>query len=285
VRLSNLFYNSLHRFKDKDHKNRALEVQVLIEAAFKITREQFWIGKNQTISAGVELRTFYRYVNRRLKGEPIAYILGKKEFYGETFYVNQNVLIPRPETEILVEQAIQLANDLPGGPLEILDIGAGSGNISILLARHTGANVTAVDTSEKALYVLKKNLRFHRMADRVRVVRADLFPPSCGEGCFDMIVSNPPYVPEGEWQKLESSVRDYEPEIALVGGEDGLEVIRPIVEKAPGFLKPRGKLLMEIGYNLYEPVKQIFTGSGFSSFQFIKDYNQVYRVVIAHLDR
>lgn len=283
MRLSNLFYNSLNRFDDKDHKNRALEVQVLIEAAFKITREQFWIRKNQAISAGVELRTFHRYLDRRLKGEPIAYILGKKEFYGETFYVNENVLIPRPETEILVENAIQLANDLPGVPLEILDIGAGSGNISILLATHTRANVTAVDTSEKALYVLRKNLRFHRLADRVRVVRGDLFPPSCGEGCFDMIVSNPPYVPEGEWQRLEPSVRDYEPKIALAGGEDGMELIRPIVEKAPQFLKPRGKLLMEIGYNLYEPVKQIFTGSGFASFQFIKDYNQVYRIVIAHL--
>jgi release factor glutamine methyltransferase len=285
VHLSNLFYNSLNRFNDKDHKNRALEVQILIEAAFKITREQFWIRKNQAISAGVELRTFYRYLNRRLKGEPIAYILGKKEFYGETFYVNHNVLIPRPETEILVENAIQLANDLPGVPLEILDIGAGSGNISILLAKHTRARVTAVETSEKALYVLKKNLRFHSAADRVRVVRADLFPPSCRQGCFDMIVSNPPYVPEGEWQKLESSVRDYEPRIALVGGEDGMEVIRPIVEKASQFLKPRGKLLMEIGYKLYEPVKQIFTRSGFSSFQFIKDYNQVYRIVIAHLEQ
>lgn len=285
MRLSNLFYNSLNRFNDKDHKNRALEVQILIEAAFKITREQFWIRKNQTISAGVELRTFYRYLNRRLKGEPIAYILGKKEFYGETFYVNRNVLIPRPETEILVENAIQLAKDLPGEPLEILDIGAGSGNISILLATHTRANVTAVETSEKALYVLKKNIRFHRAAERVQAVRADLVPPFCGEGCFDMIVSNPPYVPEGEWQKLEPSVREYEPKIALVGGEDGLEVIRPIVEKTPQFLKPRGKLLMEIGYNLYEPVKQIFAGSGFSSFQFIKDYNQVYRIVIAHLEQ
>lgn len=285
MRLSNLFYNSLNRFKDKNHKNRALEVQILIEAAFKITREQFWIRKNETISAGVELRTFYRYLNRRLKGEPIAYILGKKEFYGETFYVNQNVLIPRPETEILVEKAIRLANDLPGEPLKILDIGAGSGNISILLAKHTPANVTAVDTSEKALYVLRKNLQFHRLADRVQAVRADLFPPFYREGCFDMIVSNPPYVPEGEWQKLEPSVRDFEPKIALVGGEDGLEVIRPVVEKAPQFLKPRGKLLMEIGYNLYEPVEQIFARSGFSSFQFIKDYNQVYRVVIAHLEQ
>ncbi|NIM78913.1 MAG: peptide chain release factor N(5)-glutamine methyltransferase [Candidatus Aminicenantes bacterium] len=280
-----MFYNSLNRFKDNDHKNRALEVQILIEAAFKITREQFWIRKNETISAGVELRTFYRYLNRRLKGEPIAYILGKKEFFGETFYVNQNVLIPRPETEILVEKAIQLSNDLPGEPLGILDIGAGSGNISILLAKHFYTNVTAVETSEKALYVLKKNLRFHRVADRVQAVRADLFPPSYREGCFDMIVSNPPYVPEGEWQKLEPSVRDYEPKIALVGGEDGLEVIRPIVEKAPQFLKPQGKLLLEIGYNLYEPVKQIFARSGFSSFQFIKDYNQIYRVVIAHLEQ
>ncbi len=283
MRLSNLFYNSLNRFKDKDHKNRALEVQILIETAFKITREQFWMRKNRAISAGAELRTFYRYLNRRLRGEPIAYILGKKEFYGETFYVNRNVLIPRPETEILVEEAIRLANDLPGEPLEILEIGAGSGNIAILLAKRANAAITAVDTSEKAIYVFKKNLRFHGLADRVRVVRADLFPRFRGEGRFDLIVSNPPYVPEGEWQKLEPSVRDYEPEIALKGGEDGLKIIRLIVEKAPGFLKPGGKLLMEIGYNLYKPVKQIFTGSGFSSFQFIKDYNRVHRVVVAHL--
>jgi release factor glutamine methyltransferase len=285
VRLGNLFYNSLNRFEDKTHKNRALEIQVLIEAAFKLSREQFWIKKNDRISEGVELRTFYRYLNRRLKGEPIAYILGEKEFYDETFYINQNVMIPRPETEILVEKAIQLAAQWPGKPPEILDIGTGSGNISVILAKHTRAKITAVDIDEKALYVLKKNIQIHQVKGRIQPVQEDLFPPPFRGEYFDMIVTNPPYVPEGEWQKLDPSVRDYEPKLALKGGEDGLDIIRRIVEGAWYHLKPGGKLLVEIGYDLYEPVKHIFERAGFSSFEFIKDYNRVYRVVIAHQGR
>ncbi len=266
---SDLYANSLIVFANQ---NKTLEIQVLIEAVFHFSRAEFWMRKNEPINDMAALRTFYRYRNRLLKNEPIAYILKKKEFYGETFSVNKNVLIPRPETEILVEKALELIEK----PVEILDIGAGSGIISILLAKRTGAEVTAVERSEEAFYVLKKNIGLHGAGDRVVPVRADLFP--LPGGLFDMIVSNPPYIPEGEWRELEATVRDYEPKIALVAGEDGIGVIRRIVEGASRYLKPGGRLLMEIGYNQMQRVQGLLEKAGFRDIAFYEDYSHIPRV-------
>lgn len=248
-----------------------------MEKAFNITREQFWIKKNEEITDKVGLRKFYRYRKRLLQDEPIAYILKKKEFYSEIFYINKSVLIPRPETEILVEHAVGLTKE----PANILDIGAGSGNISILLAKHTGSTVTAVEKSRKAFFVLKKNIALHKLTGKVIPILGDLFPAAGVK--YDMIVSNPPYAAEEEWSLLAANVREYEPEEAVVAGKDGLLIIRRIVEGADYFLKTGGILMMEIGYNQEEPVKNIFKASKFSDIEFIKDYSGIPRVVIARL--
>lgn len=271
MRYSNLFTNSLKLFQNED---KTLEIQMLMEAAFKFTREEFWAKKNETINNDAALRKFYRHRNRLLDNEPIAHILKKKEFYGETFYINKNVLIPRPETEILVEKAIQLL-DKPG---KVLDVGAGSGIIAILLAKHTGSVVTAVEKSERAIYILKKNIALHRVGDKVIPICDDLFPPEPER--FDMIVSNPPYVPEAEWRELDPVVRDYEPKEALAAGEDGLAIIRRIVKQAGDYLKPGGNLLMEIGYNQKKPVEILLKKAGFSNIDFYNDYNHIPRVVV-----
>ncbi|MCP5105362.1 MAG: peptide chain release factor N(5)-glutamine methyltransferase, partial [bacterium] len=226
---SNLFSNSLALFKAGD---KAFDIQLLMEAAFKLTREQFWIKKDETITDDSALRTFYRHRSRLLQNEPVAYILKEKEFYGEVFYVNRNVLIPRPETEILVERAGSFAQDAS----DILDIGAGSGIISIMLAKQWGAVVTAIENSKEAVYVLKKNIALHGVGERVIIECADLFPPLGRR--FDMIVSNPPYIPEGEWRGLDPWVRDYEPKAALAAGYDGLDIIRRIIKDAGSYLKP-----------------------------------------------
>jgi release factor glutamine methyltransferase len=276
MRFSNLFSNSLKKFQNED---KALDIQLLMEAAFKFTREESWIKKNETINDNTALRKFYRYRHRLINNEPIAYILKKKEFYGETFYINKNVLVPRPETEILVEKAIELI-DKPG---EVLDIGTGSGIIAILLAKRTGSKVTAVEKSEKALYILKKNIALHGVGDKVIPICADLFPPEPKR--FDMIVSNPPYIPEAEWRELDPMVRDYEPKEALAAGGDGLAIIRRIVKQAGDYLKPGGKLLMEIGYNQKQQVEILLKEAGFSDINFYNDYNHIPRVVSGKLKK
>lgn len=270
---SELFSNSLRKFKDKD---KSLDLQILIEFAFNLTREQFWTKKNEEITDHTGLRKFYRYRKRLLQDEPIAYILKQKEFYGEIFFINKNVLVPRPETEILVEHAIEGINKKPAN---ILDIGSGSGVIAILLAKLTGSTVTAIEKSRRALYVLKKNIALHGVAEKVIPVYGDLFPAAANG--FDMIVSNPPYGSEAEWQELAPNVKDHEPKEAVVAGEDGLVVIRRIVDGAECFLKPGGKLLMEIGYQQEASVRKILAASKFTQVEFFKDYNGIPRVVFA----
>jgi release factor glutamine methyltransferase len=277
VLYSELFSKSLKKINDKD---KSLELQLLLEFAFNLTREQSWIKKNEKITDNIGLRKFYRYRKRLLQNEPIAYILKQKEFYGETFYVNKNVLIPRPETEILVEHAIENINKKPAN---ILDIGSGSGIIAILLAKLTGSTVTAVEKSRKAFYVLKKNIALHGVTEKVVPVYGDLFPAAANG--FDMIVSNPPYVSEAEWQELTPGVKDHEPKEALVAGEDGLLIIRRIVDGADYFLKPGGKLLMEIGYKQAASVRKILEASQFSQVEFFNDYSKIPRVVLAQLPK
>ena len=223
------------------------------------------------------LRRFYRYRARRLKREPIAYILKKKEFYGRTFRVNPNVLIPRAETEILVEEAVRRINS----PVEILDIGAGSGIISIILAIETNSTITAVEKSRSAMYVLKRNISSHKVKDRVIPLRANLFPPL--QKRYDMIVSNPPYVPENEWEQLEPGVKDYEPKMALAAGEDGLLYIREIIRRAGEFLKPGGTLALEFGYGQDEKVRTLLEDAGFHDIEIIDDYSHIPRVAAAKL--
>jgi release factor glutamine methyltransferase len=273
VLYSELFSKSLKKFKDKD---KSLDLQILLEFAFNLTREQSWIKKNEKITDNVGLKKFYRYRKRLLQNEPIAYILKQKEFYGETFYINKNVLIPRPETEILVEHAIENINKKPAN---ILDIGSGSGIIAILLAKLTGSTVTAVEKSRKAFYVLKKNIALHGVTGKVIPVYGDLFPAAANG--FDMIVSNPPYVSEAEWQELAPGVKNHEPKEALEADEDGLLIIRRIIDGADYFLKPGGKLLMEIGYNQEASVRKILEASQFSRVEFFNDYSSIPRVVLA----
>lgn len=272
MRYADLLSNSIAKFPDKD---KALDVQILLETAFNLTRTQFWIKKDDPITDRTALRRFYRYRSRLLNNEPVAYILKEKEFYGRTFYVDKRVLVPRPETERLVETAIHY---LPT-PGRILDIGAGSGVIGIMLALETGSSVTAVDISTRALAVVKKNITRHHVEDRVFPMRADLFPPHSEP--FDMIVSNPPYIPEQEWRELDATVRDHEPKKALASGDDGLTAIRGIVSGAKDHLKPGGRLIMEMGYNQSERVRKLLETAGFTDIEIIDDYGGIPRIAAA----
>lgn len=270
-------YSDLYLSTLKQLENTAshLEVQLIMESAFNMTRAEFWIKKNAPVTDSSALRKFYRLRKRLLMHEPVAYILREKEFYSFPFYVKPGVLIPRPETELLVDRVKELATE----QCAILDIGAGSGNISVTLARETPSIVTAAEIDPVAITVLRKNIRNGGVPDKVTILRTDLFPPK--PESFDIIVSNPPYLTDAEWEDLPPHIKNYEPRNALTSGPTGLEILSRIIRTAPDFLKKDGYLLLEIGYNQCESVTGILRENGFSGIQVTSDLNNIPRVVQA----
>ncbi|MGE0479034.1 MAG: peptide chain release factor N(5)-glutamine methyltransferase [Phycisphaerae bacterium] len=222
--------------------------EILLAHAMGCERIQLHARWDTTPESGAVDR-FRELVKRAADGAPIAYLTGAKEFFSLTFEVTPDVLIPRPETEILVERVIHLARRPDAGLQRVLDLGTGSGCIAIALARHLpGVAVCASDVSAAALAVAKRNAERHQLADRIEFRAGDLFA-AWDEQRFDVIVSNPPYVATTAAGSLPRHVRDYEPTGALFAGEDGLAVIRRIVADAPQRLNAGGWLLLEIAYD------------------------------------
>jgi release factor glutamine methyltransferase len=218
-------------------------------------------------------------LDRRFQGEPIQYITGEAEFFGIPFRVTPDVLIPRPETEHLVEQAIAFARDFQHP--RIVDIGAGSGAIAITLAYHLPqARITSVDISEKALAIAKENAAHNQVTDRIRFLHGDLLTPVERER-FDLVVSNPPYVPEVDRDTLSVEVRDYEPSLALFAGTDGLDIYRRLIPAAHEVLLSGGSLLMEIGYGQSDAIRALLAESDFGQIRFVFDLQGIPRVVCA----
>lgn len=213
-------------------------------------------------------------ITRRAHHEPVQHILGKQEFYGRDFIVNRLVLIPRPETEHVVESALAIRPE----PKSILDIGTGSGILAITLALELpNATVTATDISTAALAVAQKNAQQLGAEERVGFVISDLFA-ALGDERFDCIVSNPPYVATSE--VLEPQVREYEPATALYAGEDGLAIYRRLIPEAAGHLAPGGHLLLEIGHGQRDALEQMLAQSGFEDVRFVNDLQGIPRVAI-----
>jgi release factor glutamine methyltransferase len=223
--------------------------------------------------------TFCDLIGRRLAGEPIQYITGEAEFYGLPFHVNREVLIPRPETEHLVEKAIALAAEFVRP--RIVDVGTGSGAIAVALAHALPfAEITASDISADALAVAKANAARNIVADRVRFLEGDLLEPVAGEH-FDIVVSNPPYVPESDRATLDVEVRDYEPAHALFAGADGLAIYRRLIPAAFRALVPGGFVALEIGYGQQEAVHALLANESFAGIKFAADLQGIPRVAVA----
>lgn len=215
-------------------------------------------------------------VRRRLSGEPIQYVTGETEFYGLPFRVTPDVLIPRPETEHLVEQAIELAREFQQP--RIVDVGAGSGAIAVALARHLpDARITTIDVSEKALAIARENAARNAVSERVRFLAGDLLEPVDGEQ-FDLVVSNPPYVPDGDRESLSVEIREHEPGLALFAGADGLDVYRRLIPATYAALAPGGHVLFEIGYGQADGVRTLLAASGFEEIHFVSDLQGIPRV-------
>lgn len=226
------------------------------------------------------------FTSRAAEGEPLAYILQEWDFYGMTLHVNRDVLIPRDDTCAVTELAITKAVYLEQDP-RILDLCTGSGCIGLAIARKvTDARVTLADISREALNVAKKNAASMKMGARVNCIQADAKAPAPAFlGTFDLIVSNPPYVRSEDMSTLQPSVRDFEPALALDGGEDGLEFYRSIVENYASVLKPLGWLCFEFGMGQGEDVCRILEQGGFTVVERKNDYNGIERAVLAQKNR
>ena len=229
-----------------------------------------------------DVRTLDAILQRRAAREPLQYITGRQEFYGREFVVTPDVLIPRPETEMVVEQSIALLKDTSS----ICEVGVGSGCIAIsILAEVNGAQAVGLDVSPRALAVARRNAERHGVADRLRLVESDVFDRLGRDGRFDLIVSNPPYVPVRDLDGLQAEVRDFEPVIALTDGGDGLSVVRRIVDQAPMFLVNGGYLLIEIGFDQSERVAGLFSSDIWQRPELLPDLQGIPRLVKANLVR
>jgi release factor glutamine methyltransferase len=219
---------------------------------------------------------------RRAANEPIQYIAGEQEFYGLALRVTPAVLIPRPETEILVEAVLgEVKRAGQQSALRILDVGTGSGAIAIALAHNLpSAQIIAVDLSGTALKVAASNAARHGLADRIQFIESDLLEGLASDGLpFDVIVSNPPYVPANDRASLHPQVRDYEPGVALFAGADGLDIYRRLIPQARAALLPNGLLALEIGHGQKEAIGSLL--SGWNDVRFVDDLQQIARIAVA----
>ena len=276
---NNLYLDARQALRRAGVEQAQLEARELLCYASGKTREQFY--RDLPLYASDDLCARFReLMERRLAGEPVAYIIGEWEFYGLTLDVCREVLIPRADTETLVERALEYLKDKTG-PVRVLDLCAGSGCIGLAIAhQRPDATVVLADWSEDALRVCRQNIRRCGMSARVNSARVNaLEAPPALLSDFDLILSNPPYIPTADLAGLDASVRDYEPHMALDGGEDGLDFYRAISRKWKDALRPDGKLIFEIGYDQAAQVEYIMAENGYHGIETFKDPGDHWRVV------
>lgn len=261
-----------------------LDAELLLRHTMK--RDRAWLLAHIHDALDNELLgIFKQVVERRAKREPLQYITGTQEFWGLEFAVTPHVLIPRPETELVIETVMGSMQDR-GQPCTIVDLCTGSGCIAVILARELpAAAIIAIDKSSKALEVARENARSHGVADRIWFIEGDLTAPLEGldiDGQVDIIVSNPPYIRSGDAASLQPEVRDYEPALALFAGQEGTEVHQRIINVATRYLKNRGLLVMEMGIGQMETLVDNLKENGqYGSFEILKDLAGIDRVIKA----
>jgi release factor glutamine methyltransferase len=259
-----------------------LSAELLLSHVLGLKRIELYTQYNRLVPQEqlVQLRGLVR---RAGEHEPVAYLVGRTEFYSLEVEVTPDCLIPRPETELLVQQSIELLRKRTG-PHDVCDLCTGCGIVAVAIARNVpDAKVLATDLSEAALAVAARNVEKHQVQDRIELRHGDLFDPLVPRlDQFDLMACNPPYVSAAEYETLDRNVRDYEPRLALYAGRDGLDVYRRIVPKVDQFLKPDGVLLLEIGYQQGPAVRELLEGTGaFAPIRIDKDLQGHDRVVTA----
>lgn len=256
-------------------QDKRIEVDLLLAHSIGFSRGKLLAYPEKVLNEE-ELHKFIQMVSLRKQGEPLQYLLGKEDFMGLDFIVTKDVLIPRSDTEIMVEKIINFAKDM--GSIRILDLCTGSGAIAISLSKYLkNAQVVASDISQEALSIARKNAALNEVEEKIVFLQGNLFETVANEE-FDIIVSNPPYITTAEMDELSEEVKR-EPHLALWGGKDGLDFYRKISSEAPKYLKSPGYLFVEIGYQQGIDVKNLFLNNGFDEVEIFKDWNKNDRIV------
>jgi release factor glutamine methyltransferase len=247
---------------EKGSESPRLDTEVLLAHTLKCKRIELYTRHDEEVSDEGRQR-FKGLIRQRIEGCPVAYLVGRKEFYSLEFEVNRSVLIPRPDTETVVDECLQLAKEM--AEPSVIDVGTGSGCLAVAVTKYCKqVRVTAIDVSDEALEVAARNATKHGVAERIRFLKGDLFSPLSAGEQFDFVLSNPPYIPRKDIAGLAAGVRDYEPHTALDGGSNGLEVLDRLVTESPARLKPGGYLIVEIGSPQERPARErIQAQSGF----------------------
>ncbi len=280
MKLGQLLKISVDTLKKAGIETPITDSQLLIAYTLKIPRWKLITEKNMEIS-NEQVAKILNLINLRAKGIPVAYITKRKEFFGIKFYVDERVLIPRPETEILVEKVIEKLKDRDRKIIG-LDIGVGSGAISIALLKNIpNLFMYGVDISEDALKVAKINAKLKFVNDRLKLLKSNLFSNLEKSIKYDFIVSNPPYISREDYINLKIEVKK-EPKVALLSGKKGLAFYERIISISPKFLKNNGFLAVEVGYNQIKDIKKLFIKNKFKNIEIYKDLNGIDRVVIGY---
>lgn len=273
--LKDLLQWGVEKLKIANDPTPRLDAEVLLAHAVKKDRLCLYLDLQEAMDA--EIESYYKaLIGKRSECMPVSYITGHKEFMSLDFVVNEHVLIPRPETEILVETVCKFGNPKN----RVLELGTGGGAIAVSLAKYNPDwSIIATDLSIEALLVARENARLHEVTDRISFLQADLFNAFSLRNDFDWVVSNPPYIPAKDLAELPIGVRKYEPVLALDGGTDGLDVIRSIFCEAYNYLKLDGQMAIEIGYNQGVKAQDIASKTGrYSDYSIINDYSGTPRV-------
>ena len=258
-------------------KTPKLDSEILLSKVISKDRKYIILNSCEEINKK-SLDDFNNLIQRRKKGEPIAYITNNKEFWNDSFYVDKNVLIPRPDTELIIDQVLKI---FPKNKrLQLLDIGVGSGCILLsLLKERSNFFGTGIDISKKSINISKYNAKILQLTNRVKFYNSDVDNFKIGK--YDLIVSNPPYIDLLNLKYLERDVINFEPKLALSGGFDGFSKIKKVVSKAADLIKKNGKLILEIGFSQAEKVRKILKENGFYTNKVIKDYEKKDRCIVS----
>jgi release factor glutamine methyltransferase len=280
ITLKEILQRATEALRAKGSPTPRLDAEVLLSNQSGLSRPELYVNLHKTVEEE-DLRPFWKLVERRMEGEPVAYITGLKEFWSLSFEVGPAVLIPRPDTEVLVEEALRIAGQFDHDPLDILEIGTGSGAVSIALARELkGARLTATDISPAALKLAKRNAVLNAVADQISFFEGNLFEPVKGK--FDILVSNPPYLSAKTFSRLPAGIRSFEPKQALLAGPEGTEVHDALILGGSQHLRDGGWLLVEMGEGQWECIERslIINGS-YERIGFVADYAGYPRVAKA----
>ena len=277
MNIENILNEGINILQKNKIANPQLDSEILLSNSIKRDKKHIILNPKEVLNSE-QLEKFKNLIERRKKGEPIAYLINKKEFWKDEFFVNKNVLIPRPDSELIIEQVLKIySKDVQ---LQVLDIGTGSGCILLsILKERSNFYGTGIDISKKSINVSKFNAKQLNLTNRVKFFHSSV--DNFNNGKYDIIVSNPPYIEQLSLKYLEKDVVNFEPKLALSGGFDGFSKIRKVINKASILIKKNGKFILEIGFNQKNKVIKILKEEGFYVNKAIKDYGNNDRCIIS----